>query len=219
MNINHTLKNFPDPDVLLDRLTNYSIIDVIMNNGAEFDGSVYHCNTDWNAGVALFTIDDGCGDHFHILFSDQGSVIKGFGHESDLSPYNYEDDDEYPDYRFYENIPHELYELLDDDALERDLLTFCAWRTTDNDEWQAARINVADDWRDGSADFLDYLSEQEDYVAWLAEYYDMDIDKNTIADILGGVAVTEDMVALLNPAADVETAMEGIYAIKRSAVV
>lgn len=219
MNINRTISNFGDPGVLLERLTAYSIIDVIMNSGSDYDGSIYHCNTDWNAGVALFTIDDGGGDHFHILFSDASCVIKGFGHESDLSPYNYEEDADYPKYRFYENIPHALYELLDNEALERDLLTFCAWYTPENGAWQAAHVSVPDDWRDGSADFLDYFSERDDYIAWLKDYYEADINSAPVMDILAGVAVTEEMVAELNPKADTEAAMEAVYAIKRASVV
>lgn len=219
MNINQTLKNFGAPGVLLQRLTAYSIIDVIMNAGAEYDGSVYHCNTDWNAGVALFTIDDGCGDHFHILCSKQGCIIKGFGHESDLSPYNYDETENYPNYRFYENMPHELYELLGDEVLERDLLTFCAWHTAGDDSWRSAHMPVPDDWRDGSTDFLDYLSGRDDYIAWLKEYYEADIDSAAVTDILDGAAITGELVAELNAAADIESVMDAIYAIKRSAVV
>lgn len=219
MNINQTLKNFGAPDVLLQRLTAYSIIDVIMNSGSDYDGSVYHCNTDWNAGVALFTIDDGGGDHFHILFSNAGCVIKGFGHESDLSPYNYDEDEDYPEYRFYENMPHELYELLDNEALERDLLTFCAWCGAGDNVWQAARLPVADDWSDGSADFLDYLSDRDEYIAWLEDYYEADVNSVPVMDIMAGVNITEELVAELNPKADPETVMEAIYAIKRAAVV
>lgn len=219
MNINHTIKNFIEPEVLLKRLTAYSIIDAIMNAGEEYDASVYHCNTLWNAGVALFTIDDGGGDHFHVLFSENGVVIKGFGHESDLSPYNYGDDADYPAYGFYAHMPPALYELLDDEALERGLVTFCAWREAGDHEWQAARIDVADDWSDGSADFLDYFSEREAYVAWLGEYYDTEIDVATVYDILAGDAVTEEMVAVLNPKADVYQVLEDIYDIKRAAVV
>ncbi|MEI2395654.1 hypothetical protein [Paenibacillus phytohabitans] len=32
-------------------------------------------------------IDNGAGDHLIILFSPDGSIIKGFDHESELSPY------------------------------------------------------------------------------------------------------------------------------------
>ncbi|WP_156123804.1 hypothetical protein [Paenibacillus sp. FSL R7-0273] len=32
-------------------------------------------------------IDNGAGDHLIILFSGEGCIIKGFDHESGLSPY------------------------------------------------------------------------------------------------------------------------------------
>lgn len=219
MNINQTKEKFPQPETLLKRLTFYSIMDVIMNAGAEYDGSVYHCNTDWNAGVSLFTIDDGGGDHFHVLFSQDGCIIKGFGHESDLSPYNYEDDESYPDYRFYENCPHEFYELLDDESLERDLLTFCAWHANEDGCWQAQSINALADWRDGSADFLEYVSNLDEYADWLSAYYETDIYTETLLDLYNGAAITEDIISMLNPKADPDEVMAMVADVKRAAVV
>lgn len=219
MNINRTLRNFPKPETLLKRLTVYSIMDVIMNAGAEYDGSVYHCNTDWNAGVALFTIDDGGGDHFHILFSQDGCIVKGFGHESDLSPYNYDDAKTYPNYGFYENTPVELLELLGDESLEHNLVTFCAWQAAGDANWQAQTFDIPEDWRDGSADFLEYVSDLSEYVSWLNDYYETEIGADVVEDIYNGAAVTEEIVATLNPAADVDETMYTVSAVKRAAVV
>lgn len=41
----------------------------------------------WDEGVCMAKIDNGAGDHLIILFSADGSIIKGFDHESELSPY------------------------------------------------------------------------------------------------------------------------------------
>lgn len=216
MNINLNLSAFPQPKDLLKRLVFYSIMDAIMNADTEDDASVYRCHTDWNAGVALFTIDDGGGDHFHILFSENGCLVKGFGHESALSPYNYEEG-EYPDYRLYANAPPEFLEYLDDEALEKDLVTFCAWHTGNG--WQAQKLNVPNDWDDGSDDFLEYVSALDEYIPWLNAYYEKDFAAETVTELYNGGALNEETVAALNPDADVDAVMFAIGEIKRAAVV
>lgn len=218
MNINQTLKNFPNPSILLKRLTTYSIMDAIMNTDAEYDVSVYHCNTDWNNGVALFTVDDGGGDVFHILFSENSCIVKGFGHESDLSPYNQHNNDDYPIYRFYENAPAEFLELLGDESLEHDAVTFCAWHTAAKNAWQSPNISVPDNLSDGSADFLEYVSGLDEYLSWFKEYYETEVNAELVDVIYGGAPVTEIIIGQINPAIDTHTALLHVNDIKRATV-
>lgn len=72
-----------------------------------------------------FKIDNGSGDHLYALFSPKGAILKGFDHESCLSPY--QNEYEHPVAGIYDNIPAELLQLLDDET-EKDDVTFCTWQ-------------------------------------------------------------------------------------------
>ncbi len=65
-----------------------------------------HCDE-----VDMVKIDNGAGDHMYILFSNFGAIIKGFDHESALSPYA-NDNGEIAE-GIYDSLPEKLMELLD----------------------------------------------------------------------------------------------------------
>ncbi|BFH59492.1 hypothetical protein [Paenibacillus azoreducens] len=56
-------------------------------------------------------IDNGAGDHLIMLFSVEGSIIKGFDHESQLSPYAQDEHKVWPG--IYDNVPSELLSHLE----------------------------------------------------------------------------------------------------------
>lgn len=48
----------------------------------------YHnFDSKFDKNVSLASIDNGSGDNLFIIFTPQGTIIKGFDHESEVSPY------------------------------------------------------------------------------------------------------------------------------------
>lgn len=71
-------------------------------------------------------VDNGTGDHIYFLFSKNGTIIKGFDHESELS--SYANEEEKIADGIYDSVTPELMKLLEDGSVERDDVTFCIWR-------------------------------------------------------------------------------------------
>ncbi len=209
MLISERIHEMPPREELLRRLLAYAKIDRIMNpDPDDCMVRVYHYDKDWVTGGHFLKIDDSGGDHYHVLFSPGGCIVKGFDHESDLSPYNYDENDPMPDvlagHDFYDGAPAELLCLLDDPALEKELATFCAWQAAGDDRWHCAPSEIPDDWSDGIETFLFYAQDLEEYRHWFEEYYERKVDLKTIRDIADGKPVTAELARALNPEGDVE---------------
>jgi hypothetical protein len=170
---------------------------------------VYHYDKNWIKDGHFFKIDDSGGDHYHILFSPAGCIIKGFDHECELSPYSADEDNPLPDeiakHDFYKGAPAELLALLDDPALEKELVTFCVWQSAGDTEWHFAPTAVPTDWADGIETFLFYTHGPEAYRSWFEdEYYESPLDMEILQNIFEGNLITPDIIKALNPEAKPE---------------
>ena len=203
------INKIPTPDELMKRLMAYAKIDFIKNpeDDDDFFGShflrTYHYDKDWINSGHFFKIDDSGGDHYHILFSAEGCMIKGFDHECEVSPYNYDESFPIPncisEHDFYKGAPDELITLINDPALEKEIVTFCTWQSVDDNEWQFAPSTIPKNWCDGIDTFLYYSQNFEQYCEWFEECYETEPDINILRSIFEGNSITADMVAALNP--------------------
>ena len=129
----------------------------------------YEYHDDWGDGFEMAKYDDGGGDHFILLFDGDRAILKGFDHESELSPYAREPFGITPG--LYDGAPPELLAALQDPALEFDHVTFCFWRLNAEGGWGRGRAEVGPESEDGTdfliprivVDFPGYDSYAEDY--------------------------------------------------------
>ncbi|MBY6915768.1 MULTISPECIES: hypothetical protein [Clostridium] len=156
--------------------------------------------------VDVAKVDNGAGDHLYCIFSADGVIIKGFDHESDLSPYANEENNIAKG--IYDQVPNKLLNLLDDDTMEKDDVTFCIWQNSDETEWKQGNIILPKNCNkneDGGKSFLlDYIFEnEENWFEWATSYYG--IDKNTfsyVESIYKGEPITEKIVQGINSERD-----------------
>lgn len=158
---------------------------------------------DWNAGVSMAKIDNGAGDHLIILYSSEGSIIKGFDHESGLSPYAQDEHEVWKG--IYDDVPKALLTLLKDEAIEVDDVTFCIWRKNSDTNWHKGKVQIPKGESDGS-DFLlgCIFRTAEDFAAFATDYFELSLPLNVVAKIYDGFPITEEMIAILNPGCDVK---------------
>ncbi|MFT8349131.1 hypothetical protein [Clostridium saccharoperbutylacetonicum] len=71
-------------DVIKNSLISMAALDIIFSEEEWL--RVYTWYPNWDGKSSLAVIDNGCGDTMHIVFSNDGCIIKGFDHESELSP-------------------------------------------------------------------------------------------------------------------------------------
>jgi hypothetical protein len=189
-----------------------AVAEDIISNKPEF--KYYNFNSNWDKDVSVFSMDNGSGDFFFIIFSKDGVLIKGFAHEYFMSPHNDNKDNKYKGKVWpgvLDEIPVELSTLLDDPAFDKENTTFCIWRLKEDEYWKIGDIDFPsrrsymgqtyDGYDpDGSIFLLELLDgDIEKFVKWIKEYYEKDVSIDVIQKIFNHEEITEDMVNKLNP--------------------
>ena len=163
-----------------------------------------------------FRISNGSGDHLYVIFSPDGVIIKGFDHESCLSPYQNEEEQTLE--TIYTGVPEKLLALLDEET-ERNDVTFCIWQLPDETTWHQNNIELPDYCFDpdriqpedgGQAFLMSYIfSGAEEWFEWASIYYELQEEAWDAAALLYETGeITRSMVMDLNPERDYDTIID-----------
>jgi hypothetical protein len=125
----------------------------------------------WADEVVMAKYDNGGGDHVIAFFTMDGkTVIKGFDHESEVSPHAREEYAIWPG--IYDGMPPELLKLVQDETAEYEHVTFCCW-SVDGKTWKTGTALIPADIDDGSDWFLSMVQmNAEEFIEWAKDYYD-----------------------------------------------
>ncbi|MNB83182.1 hypothetical protein D3C75_300130 [compost metagenome] len=201
------LERLPNPIILKKLMKIQASLNLIL---CQEEWLCYHSFIqDWGEGICMAKIDNGAGDHLIILFSHEGCIIKGFDHESELSPYAQDGHKVWPG--IYDDVPKELLGLLEDEAIEKDDVTFCIWRKNSDTNWHNGKVEIPEGENDGS-DFLlgcIYQTPQE-FAAFAADYFELPLSLEAVAKIYADCPITEEMISQLNPGCDVKEVLQEI---------
>lgn len=142
---------------------------------------------------------NGQGDSYIAWFSSTGVVLKGFAHESPMSPYRVSPPRVWPG--IYDDLPLQLHGFLSEVAFATEETTFCVWRMLDSTSWQSGRIQFPKGKDpDGSAKLLKLLDGiPQTYQQWAEAYYERPVNLSAIAHIYEQRPLTETVVTALNP--------------------
>lgn len=201
-----TLKNLPTIDILKKKLISMSALDIIFSEEEWL--RVYTWNPNWDEKSSLAVVDNGGGDTMHIVFSKDGCIIKGFDHESELSPHAQEEFEVWKG--IYEDVPKVLLNLLDDEAIEQDDVTFCIWQDNNNKQWQKGKVEIPEGCSDGSDYMLSRIFSAEDYIDWSKDYWgrEEELSIEDVEKIFNHQPITEEMIKKLNADRNIKAAME-----------
>src|SRR5215208_7584104 len=146
----------------------------------------------------MASMRDGSGDEYFILFNPHGAIMKGFAHESPMSPYAIESGK--PWAGVLDSVPDEFKDFLSEPAFSIEDTTFCIWRKYTDSSWQVGSIDYPEgDDPDGSEDLLCILDNQPStYKEFAEEYYEREIDLSAVEQIYQHKALTSEIVAALN---------------------
>lgn len=113
-------------------------------------------------------------------------------------------------------MPLALRSLLNNPALAKDQVTFCAWHLAKSDAWSAAEIIIPLDYSDGSGIYWDFTSDVG-YADYFCETYGWEEMPKAALEILHGAVVTEEAITALNPDADMRAVMDAVKQINKTA--
>jgi hypothetical protein len=158
----------------------------------------------------MASMRNGSGDEYFLVFSPQGAILKGFDHESPMSPWEREPAAVWPG--VLDGVPAVFASFLAEPAFSMGDCTFCIWREPSDEHWQHGQIAFpegdADD-PDGSGGLLWMFDcKPETYVDFAAEYYEKTLDIDVVRRIYAREPLTPIVVAELNPEASWESTVK-----------
>lgn len=180
-------------------------LDVVLSPGSDDRYHLY--NPEWAAGEQLASMRDGAGNEYDIVFTAAGAYVRGFDHESPMSPYATTDDDE-PWPGVLDSVPEVFRECVEEPAFSDEFgtpcVTVCLWREHGDTAWRHGDIAFPDGDQDpDGADWLFALLADrtpEAFREWAQDYYGKPVDLDAVRQVYSGQPLTADVVTALNPA-------------------
>jgi hypothetical protein len=175
----------------------------------EWDMRYHSFDANWAPGEQVFSMRNGSGDFYFVLFMKAGAVLHGFAHESVMSPWSRERRKEpsapkpFPGLR--DGFPKTLAydETAASFCADPNEITFSAW-WTGRGPWRIGDVAFpAGKDPDGSADLLFVLDgKPETYAEWAETYTERPIPLAVVKKVYARAPLTKAMVAALNADAD-----------------
>ncbi|WP_406366385.1 hypothetical protein [Streptomyces sp. NBC_00645] len=199
----------PDIGSLRDLCRSMAMAEAILNPGGECS---YSYSARWSETEEAASMRNGSGDEYDIVFAPTGAYIRGFDHESPLSPYHHEDVPA-PWPGVLDSVPEAFRAYVDEPAFTDEagcpVVTVCLWRTADAPSWEAGRITFPEGHPDpdGSAWLFPLLVDPtpEAFQAFAEDYYETSVNIEAVRDLYELRALGRSHITALNPSAGVET--------------
>lgn len=191
-----SLGDLPSIDDLLRLSKALAMLDAILS--PEWEYRYYSCNSKWAPGETMASMRNGSGDEYVILFNEHGAAIKGFDHESAMSPWNSDPPVIWPG--MYDAMPAEFASFLNDPAFSMEAVTFCLWRRYGDTSWQCGVRDLPEgEDPDGSARLLRLLDgESTTYQEFAVNYHEVEVPITAIKHIYALKPLTDEVVESLN---------------------
>lgn len=162
----------------------------------------------WRGGGELASMSDGSGNDYWIAFRPAGVYIRGFDHESPLSPFARDPFGLFPG--LIDELPDRLRSVLDDPACQEHgvpLVTVSVWRLAGQDRWQCGTAREVSaqslvGWADpdgSNALFAQLDGDPESYARLAEEYYERPVDRDALAQVFARRPPSRDLIDALNP--------------------
>jgi hypothetical protein len=173
------------------------MLDAIISRN--WDYRYYSFNAHWSEGERMGSMRNGQGDDFFALFNAAGCFLKGFGHESPMSPWSRRPKSIWPG--ILDSVPAEFATCLEEPAFNMEDTTFCIWRRYSDKSWRCGVIDFPEGPDpDGSHYLLSRLDgEPESYQAWAEDYYERAVDLAAVRQVYAHKPLNEKLVRQLNP--------------------
>lgn len=200
-----TLAALPDIEGLRKLTQSLAMLDAIMSPAWEY--RYYSFNSKWYEGEMMASMRNGSGDEYFILFDSHGAIMKGFDHESVMSPWSTDEERVWPG--IFEDVPPEFQSFLSEPAFSIHETTFCVWRRYVDMAWQVGNIDYPDgNDPDGSEYMLSILDGQpSSYKEFAESYYEKQLDLDAIEHIYHHELLTTEIVARINDEVTPESLM------------
>ncbi|RDG36485.1 hypothetical protein [Streptomyces corynorhini] len=196
----------PRPVELRTYLRALAVLDDTIADDPRFCCHIF--DTAWGPDEEVALMENGSGDDFSVIFTPAGVLIRGFDHESAMSPYGTDDEQVWPG--VIDEVPGALRSLLHqsafcDEGIDAPRVTACLWRETGDTAWRtgsAITFPPGSEDPDGSDFLFRVLADRspEAVQSYFEDYYERPVPLDAIRHVLAGLPLTPALAAALNPA-------------------
>ena len=218
------LELLPNGDDFQNLCKSISAIEAIIC--PEWEYRYFSYNKNWGDKEEVCEMRNGQGDQMLILFNQNGIVINGFAHESQMNGWKSEIVKKKSSFlsnlfkskktekQLIQNIwkgvtkglPKDFEEFIYGEPVKSIGTTFCIWQRDKSNNWQIGEVDFPiDDYGDGSADLLQLLDNNpKTYKIWAEEYYEeqfenFELDLKAVEAIYNHQKINKDIVGRINP--------------------
>jgi hypothetical protein len=191
----------PEIPTLRARCRALAVLDAIMS--PEWESRYFSFTGRWKPGEQVASMRNGSGDEWSIVFSSAGAFVRGFSHESPMSPAA-NDEELWPG--LVDTVPEVFSGCVGEPAfsfgggLEA---TVCLWRRYGDARWHAGEVDFPDgDDPDGADALFEVLVDGTPaaYRRFAEDYYETAVDTDVITMVFASQPLTDALVRRLNPA-------------------
>ena len=175
-----------------------AMLEAVLNPGGE---RYYSFSATWSDTEEIASMRNGSGDEFDVVFSPAGAYVRGFDHESPMSPYG--NDGPWPG--VLDSVPEVFQGCVEEPAFTDDgmpMVTVCLWRETGDDQWRAGEIDFPEGHADadGSGWLFQLLIDPtpEAFQGFAQDYYETAVDTAAVSHVYAGRPLSQEVVFALN---------------------
>jgi hypothetical protein len=200
------LSALPPIETLKKLTQSLAMLDAIIER--KWDYRYYSFNSKWGEGEQMASMQNGQGDGWFCVFGLPGAFLKGFDHESKMSPWATQTHKVWAG--VLDDVPEIFKASATEPAFSMDDTTFCIWHRTQDTQWSVGEISYLEgDDPDGSAWMLSILDGNPNtYRAWTEEYYDRSVSLPAVQQIYEYAPLTSELVKELNPTIDFASVLD-----------
>jgi hypothetical protein len=173
------LRSLPDPELMEQRLRTFAMLDAVVAP----DMRSFEFHPRWGKRERMGAFKDGQGNFFFAWFSPRGAVVRGFDHESTMSPFRKDPPEIWPG--MFDGLPRALAYARTEPAFAPDEITFCFWAAGKEGAWTPGKVRPPKGKdADGAATVLACFGRN--FHRWANEYYGAELDSNALRRVWSG---------------------------------
>ncbi|MBT2408834.1 hypothetical protein J7I97_33485 [Streptomyces sp. ISL-87] len=187
---------------LRDLCRSLAMLDAILS--PDWESRYYSFNAGWAGGEEMASMRNGSGDEYSIVFSAAGAYVRGFDHESPMSPYG-NDGEPWPG--VVDEVPELFRSFVEEPAFTDEegvpVVTACLWRGVSDGRWHHGTIDFPERAvdPDGATSLFSLLIDRSSaaFQRFAEDYYEVSIDLGAVSHLYALRPLNQELVSLLNP--------------------
>ncbi|ROO85034.1 hypothetical protein EDD29_2569 [Actinocorallia herbida] len=214
MTAHEVARLLPEVARLRDLCRAMAMLEAILS--PEWESRYHSFNRNWSPGEEMASMRNGSGDEYSIVFMSGGAYVRGFDHESAMSPYAHEDHEPWPG--LLDSVPDVFGHCVTEPAFCDEngvpTVTVCLWREPLDDGWRVGEIDYPTNREDpdGSTHLFGLLIDPapEAFKRFAEDYYGVPVDVEAVRALYELRPLTQETVSLLNAGVLVESLAEDL---------